>query len=272
VPDADRSEPVERLLSDWLARYDSARTRDAYGRDLARFAAWLAFHHRGLLEASRHDVARYAEDLLAAGASAATVRRRLAAISAFFAHAAQAGRVSTNPGRGADRPAATTATGGLSPAECARVTVAAEQLGPRAALVVALLLYDGLKLAEVLGLDAADVDGGRLFVERRVGRQPVELDPRTITALARYVAGRRHGPLVMAVGGGARGRLSRFGAHAELRDVGRRAGLGVPLTSNRLRASFVANAHARGMSVRMIGYRAGHADPRTTHRLLPPRS
>src|SRR5205814_7239736 len=74
---------------------DSCRlsnTRDAYRADLGHLAAWC--RGRGtldLLTMNAADVARYRTECELAGASAATVARRLSAITSFGAYAAANG-------------------------------------------------------------------------------------------------------------------------------------------------------------------------------------
>ena len=71
---------VEAFLA--LARARSApRTVEAYGRDLAHFAAWL---DRPCAEATTEEIELYVAELRAAGRSPATVARRLAALRGFF--------------------------------------------------------------------------------------------------------------------------------------------------------------------------------------------
>ena len=77
------------------------------------------------------------------------------------------------------------------------------------------MLFDGLKLAEVLTADAEDVSltpqGARLALERR--GDPLELDARTAGPLVSYLGDRTEGPLLFGESPTRMpSRLTRFGA------------------------------------------------------------
>jgi site-specific recombinase XerD len=82
---------------DLRARSMAERTRRAYGVDLAQFVAWA--EERGLEPGKvRHrDVRRYGAGLSAAGAAAATVARKLAAVRGLFDFLVRTERVGQNP-------------------------------------------------------------------------------------------------------------------------------------------------------------------------------
>ena len=135
------------------------------------------------------------------------------------------------------------------------------------------MLFDGLKLAEVLAADAEDVSvtpqGAELALERR---DPLDLllDARTATALVSYLDGRTEGPLLLGESPTRLpGRLTRFGADYMLKRLSADAGLDQAVSANTLRRSYVANAFAGGASVESIRDQLGHVDVRTTRRHLP---
>src|SRR5437867_4161270 len=81
---AERASQFTALAVAWLATHRSWNTRTAYEADLAWFAAWCAQTGRTPLRVTPADVEGYRADCEAAGSSAATVRRRLAALTSFF--------------------------------------------------------------------------------------------------------------------------------------------------------------------------------------------
>jgi integrase len=157
--------------------------------------------------------------------------------------------------------------------QLAAVIRASAGLGNREALLVGLLLFDGLKLAEVLAADADDITftskGSELCVLRRGTRLQYPLDPRTTTALIGYLAGREAGPLLYGESPARPpSRLTRFGADYVLKRVSADAGVEPPISANTLRRSFVSNAYATGASIESIRDQLGHTDTRTTRRHL----
>jgi site-specific recombinase XerD len=86
------------LLQDDLRRRDAAaRTRRAYGTDLAQFARWAVA--RGLQPegVGPRDVRRYIALLSEGNAAASTTARKLAALRALFSSQREHGRIAQNP-------------------------------------------------------------------------------------------------------------------------------------------------------------------------------
>jgi len=77
IPSAEVSERTR----DYLAASKSPRTVRAYRTDLRDFEVWCAEHDRTTLPASPETVADYLADMAASGRKAATITRRLSAIS-----------------------------------------------------------------------------------------------------------------------------------------------------------------------------------------------
>lgn len=237
---ADRD--VERALDAWLASFGSPHTKSAYRRDLAVFRTWLADRHVAVQSASTRDVERFGRERLRDGESPATVQRRLSSVASFYRHAGSRFAPS-NPAEAAVRPADSKRdVVQLTATEADEVWRAATALGPRTAVLIGLVLLDGMKSHELLRLDAADVQrataGWRL-----VGPEPGDartVDPRTAAALATYLGRRRTGPLLSGENPTREpARLTRHGVDYLVKLVGRDAGLSAPLTVNVLR-----NTHA----------------------------
>jgi integrase/recombinase XerD len=204
----------------------------------------------------------------------ATVARRLASLSSFFAFAfaVDDGQLATSPVARTERPVAEpSGTVPLTEAQTVALLAAGRRLGAKTAVLVDLLLVDGLKLGEVLAANAEDLaeDDATLTVNRR--RAPVELDLQDGTALAvaAYLDGRRTGPLLLGDSPTRQpARLTRFGADYLLKRAAEEAGIEQPVSANVLRRSYVGSAHRNGDSVEEIRNHLGHQDSRTTRRHL----
>ena len=268
---------VEAALTDlagaWLFAQRSWNTRAAYEADLAWFAAWCARAGRSPLGVTQDDVERFRTESEAAGAAPATTRRRLAALTSFFDYAVTAGEVAENPAEGVARPASErgSSTAELDEDEAQTLLAAADDLGPKSAVLVALLLLDGLKLGEALSATLSDLGASppSLTVTRQGRRQAIALHATTATAIEVYVAGRSAGPLLLGNSVTEPARLSRSGAHHILKNASSRAGITKTVSANTLRRSYATTAQAGGASLDEIRASLGHYDRRTTRRLLP---
>lgn len=292
----------DELVAAWLYTHRSANTQAAYGRDLRAFAAWCHGDDRPPLAASGDDLTAFQTACLEGGSSPATVQRRMSAVASFFAWTYETGSLPANPMLGVARHAVDRggdgAPAGLSPDEVLDLLAATAATEPKSAVLVALLLRDGLGLHEVLALDVPDIvhrpssprplqpeagHGPRrpsasrdetaaplvARVTRRGRDELLDLDVRTGADVRRYLGDRSSGPLLLGdspTGGGRR--LTRYGADYLLKRVGRAAGLREPLTARTLRVTYAAMARAAGAHVDAIRHQVGHRDGRSTRRLL----
>ena len=94
---AGADEREQLLAATWLARHRSPATRTAYAKDLAGWLDWLAGHHLDVLTARTLHVQLFTRAQLDAGAAPASVNRRLAALSSFYAHCAEHGLFGHQP-------------------------------------------------------------------------------------------------------------------------------------------------------------------------------
>jgi integrase/recombinase XerD len=171
---------------------------------------------------------------------------------------------------------ATSVTGTLSAEDVVRLQAAAAD-DPRTEVLVQLLLGEGMRLAEVLALDHADVSGPRnakrLRIRRRGESVSVALDravSRSIGALERTTCD--PGPLFIGPSRGRAGstRLTRFGADHLLKQAAKAAGIEQPVSANVLRRTHVTHAEQDGVPIDDIRRSMGHLDVRTTRRYLTP--
>lgn len=250
----------------WLASLPSSNTRAAYRADLATFLRWCAAKGVAPLAATSDTALAFRGDLLDGGARAATAKRRASAVQSFVRSLGHDVPDAPEPGDGAS------STVGLDDDERRRLLAALPGQPSKAQVLVALLLLDGLKLDEVLRLDAGDLRGTPPHVDVGVRRddavEALALHPTTSRVVDRHLGGRRTGPLLPGRGDPP-ARLSRFGADYLVKRAGRDAGLTAPLTTNALRRTYVSHAHAAGDQLDDIRRRVGHDDIRTTRRYLP---
>jgi integrase/recombinase XerD len=269
-PDPD----VESFLL-LLATRRSARTVDAYRRDLAAFAAAC---DRPVGSAGRADLERWLAEMRAQGLAPSTIARRIAAARSYFRHSMLLGARSDNPASDLQvprRPRKLPRT--LSPAEIERLIEAANGVSPRALrdrALVELLYGAGLRVSEAVGLAKTGVDLdartvrvlGKGSKERIVpfGRPSVEAVRRYL-ALGRPHLDRRHRPdLFLNARGGA---LTRAGAFLILRRLAEKAGLEPGrVHPHLLRHSFATHLLEGGADLRSVQEMLGHADLSTTER------
>jgi site-specific recombinase XerD len=155
----------------------SEGTRRAYRVDVGEFCAWLDKRHTALDEVDVRVFVEYASYLGAARPgrrpsklAPATISRKLAAVRAFIRHALGAARVPdarVAPRRGRRLPETTRG------ADLDKELAALEGEGPiplRNRALVELVYSAGLRSAEAVGLDLADVDFEQELVHVRHGK------------------------------------------------------------------------------------------------------
>jgi site-specific recombinase XerD len=278
MPGDPGTSDVTLAVAGFLAACRSSNTRDAYRADLDHLAAWC--QDRGtlnLLTIDAADVARYRTECELAGASAATVARRLSAITSFGAYAAANGADSAiTAGDEIERPTLESSSTAelLTDVDADALLDAADRISRRSAVLIRLLMLDGLKVGEVIRAGAADVRGRpprmTLSLHDRNARK-IGLHADTATAVRRYLGGRRDGPLLLSERRGRPAeRLTRFGVDYLVKQVADAAGLDQAVSGNTLRRRYVMAAHADGTDLDRIRRNAGHADRRTTRRYLDP--
>ncbi|GAB3978800.1 tyrosine-type recombinase/integrase [Plantactinospora veratri] len=279
----------------WLRnRRLSEHTRLAYRRDIAGWLGWCAARELDPLGATFLDVNTYARELESSvdprscrPLTAATVARKLSALSSWYTFLGKLGAVPANPVSGADRPRVDrdhSATVGLSSDEVDALLAAAEaDAGPNALrnrVVLALLADLGLRVGELVSLDLADLGQERghrsvRFVGKGGRARRRALTPGSAYAVDAYlsarsvVAGRPVEQLTGALLVTATGnRLDRHAVFRLVRRLARAAGIPAweRLSPHSLRHAFATSARAEGVPLEDVQDAMGHADPRTTRR------
>lgn len=269
--DAPVTEPLARVLTGFLLAYSGA-TRAAYASDLRGWLTWCTAHGLQPMAATRAHLDAYVQGLRETGAAPASIARRLATLSGFYAYAVDEGLLPRSPVIRVRRPKVGEATvsTGLSREELSALVAAAEADGPRSLAAVLLLGLNGLRVSEVCGARAEDLGSERghqvLTITRKGGqRARIPLAPRTAAALEGYLAGRTIGPLLVTRTGAG---MDRHAVWRLLRRLARTAvsDKAASLHPHDLRHAFVTLALDAGASLRDVQDAAGHADPRTTRR------
>ena len=228
-------------------------------------------------------VARYARQLDDAGLSPASAARKLAAISSWYAWLARRGHITASPAAGIARPRANPdapPAPALTRDQALTLVHAADTApGPqraRTAALVALLLFTGARVSEVIGANVEDLgteQGHRVLrVTRSKGRrQSLALPGPAASRIDAYLAGRPAPagvPALFATRTG--GRLFAADVWHTVRRLAARAGLPADLTSHlgprMMRHSFAALYLDAGRSLRDLQNAMGYADPRATQR------
>ena len=289
------ADPVTRLVLGWLAGQRSESTRTAYARDIgitprrrpSRAPSWLTWCQEQEVHpvtgVTGLHVARYARQLDLAGLSPASAARKLAAVSSWYAWLARRGHITASPAVGVARPRAgpdTAARPALTREQVLALVHAADTArGPqraRTAALIAVLLFTGVRVCEVIGADVEDLGTDRghrvLWVTRKNGRRlGLTLPGPAAARIDAYLAGRAEDkpvPVLFATGTG--GRLFAADVWRIVHRLAARAGLPIDLVAHlgpsAMRRSFAALYLDTGGSLHDLQSALGHADPRTTGR------
>jgi len=264
---------ADALADRWLMSLGSANTRAAYRADFAAFFSWCDEQGATPLEAGRFELDAYRAHLEQQGRKPATVARALSALSSFFEYVLDAAPqlLSANPAARVKRPrvSAESPTLGLNKAEAEAFLAAARDSSTTDYALACLLLLNGLRVSEALGLDVDDLfPDGEHHVAEVVGKggrvDRVPLNRRTLAALATVTEGRESGP-VFAVAGK---RMNRHQASRIVRRLARAAGIPHPerITPHSCRHAFVTLSLQAGVPLHRVQYAARHASPETTGR------
>ena len=160
----------------------------------------------------------------------------------------------------------------LSDEAVASYRAAAAALDPRLDALVALLVCDGLKVAEALALDIDDVSGKpsatTITVRRRGQTKHLILDDATARAVRRCIGKRRTGPVFVndrSSKSDVPSRLTRFGADHLIRQL-RTDEAAARVTANAFRRFHISARRHSGADLDDVRDRAGLADVRSVRR------
>lgn len=287
------AEALDSFLASRQATRDtgSENTERAYERDLRHFACW-ALDELGAdpLALRQSDIVDFQHHLERSGLAPSTVRRRLAALGAFYRHAVAAEFCQTSPvvdiRRPADPDGRPPTDQAITEEELARLISHARRAGPHEETML-LLGANGLRVCEACGLICGDLygehpsDPGRhapMIIVRGKGRKVrrAALGELTYEAVKRSRDDRNlrerpgRGPLLLRPPrGGDRKRSqpwSRQGVYRLLERLSEAAGLPHPIHPHQLRHTFVTIAAQNEGPIEEVARHAGHASIQTTMR------
>jgi len=254
----------------------SPHTLVAYGHDLGRLFAFAQGRRRALVALRQADLVEFIGTLREAGLAARSVARSVHAVRGFFRFCVREGRLEADPMENLKAPRAFKALPRfLSPAQVETLLAAPDtttSLGVRDRAILEVFYATGLRVSELIGLRASDVDlrmglvtcFGKGRKERLVplGREAQRWVERYLRE-ARPGLSRGGEPGVLFLSNRAR-RLSRMGLWGIVRRHAVAAGVQAVLTPHVLRHSFATHLLERGADLRALQAMLGHADISTT--------
>jgi integrase/recombinase XerD len=272
--------PDEPLLREYLDHLRAERglspnTLDAYGRDLRRLQEQAREAGRALLELEQNAIAEHIRRLGDAGLAPRSVARAVHAIRGLYRFAVREGRIERDPMENLRAPRVFPKLPRFLPASQVEALLdapdVATPLGLRDRAILEVLYATGLRVSELIGLHAGDLDMevglvtafGKGRKERLVplGREARSWVARYLEARSQLARGRSPKPLFLSRRGGA---LSRMGLWGIVRRHAVTAGVEQTLTPHVLRHSFATHLLERGADLRSLQAMLGHADISTT--------
>ena len=240
------------------------------------FLAYLEATGLDLLAVRRPHLDVFARVRQAAGDAPATLNRRLAAVSAFYAYAVDDGALQLNPAARVRRAAVDadhSTTAALTRREAEDLLVVARVHSPRAHALVDLLLSTGVRISEALDAKLSAVSADRLVITRKGGKTAVIPLPEHTVAALRVMAGSTGTELARGdeaerwLFATASGRpWDRTDAAKVLTRLALKAGLGKRVSPHVLRHTHATLALELGVALHHLQDSLGHTDPRTTRR------
>lgn len=268
--------------TEWLANIDNPQTRRAYSIDIGDFTAFVGIVHPDRFrEVQRAHVLAWRADLERRVLSAATIRRKLAALTSLFDHLLDSNAVAGgNPVHGVKRPP-NESNEGKTPAlgdDQAKALLDAPDLdtvkGLRDRALLAVLLYHGLRREEAAMLDVDDLQERRGVRHLKVhgkGRKVryLPLHPVAAERIHQYLEAdgeRTTGPLFRSVRGRTPGaRLLANGIYSIIGFWAKTAGIAVVgLGVHGLRATAATNALEHEADIAKVQTWLGHSNISTT--------
>ena len=252
----------------------SQNTRDAYARDLRRFAAWAEAGLRDAYNPTLGELARYVAFLQEEQLDAPSVARHLASLRSFYRFLKLEEKTSTaTPGLLASPKLWERVPAVLSPAAVEALLSAprpGDKTFRRDRAILETLYATGCRASEVASLRVGDVQLDAAYL-RCVGKgnreRVVPLGRAAIAALRLYLGGPpelpRETPLFRTRAGKA---LSRVDLWALVKKYCRRAKLPETVSPHTLRHSFATHLIANGADLRAVQELLGHQSIATTQR------
>ncbi|MGH2916228.1 MAG: tyrosine-type recombinase/integrase [Solirubrobacteraceae bacterium] len=278
VSEDRRAGLLEAYLS-WLeGRPLAVRSREAYAHQVRRYLAWLGDRSRvdgdPLVEGDARDwaVRDYKRHLKTVERwKPASVNLALAALDSFYTQLGLGRPIVRREELSKSSPRA------ITEEEQRRLLRIGERAKPRDRAIVVMLLYTGLRLAELVALDTADVklSARKGLVVVRSGKgdtyREVPLNALVRQVLEEWTAERKtrapDGERAFFLGRSGR-RLSKRSVDDVVRGLGKDAGIG--LSAHILRHTFLTRMVRQGSDLVLVAELAGHRRLETTRRYSLP--
>jgi integrase/recombinase XerD len=277
MPATDPSTAVDAYLDHLrVERRLAPLTVENYSRDLVALARFADGVGVGVDALSRQDLEAFVRHLMSSGLSPRSTARAVACVRGFYRFLVLDRRLEASPADDLHAPRAWPALPRfLSIDEVDRLLAApavGAPLGLRDRAMIEVLYATGLRVSELVGLRAVDLnlDAGYLTCTGKGDKQRlVPIGDQAVAWVRRYVRDGR--PALLKARSSPRlfvnargGPLSRVGFWKILKAHGTRAGLPRGLSPHVLRHSFATHLLDRGADLRAIQMMLGHADLSTT--------
>jgi integrase/recombinase XerD len=271
--------PVDAYLTHLtVERRLAANSVESYARDMVLLGQFAAGRGTPVDALSRTDLEDLVRNLMSEGRSPRSVARAIACYRGFYRFLAIDGRVKTSPADDLRPPRAwKTLPRFLSIEEVDHLLAQPDVTTPRGVrdrALIELLYATGMRVSELVGLRAADVNleasyltcTGKGDKQRMIpiGDEAARWVREYLGDARRALLGKRTSPrlFVNARGGGAG--LTRVGFWKILKGYARQSGIKASITPHVLRHSFATHLLERGADLRAIQMMLGHADLSTT--------
>lgn len=268
------TDPVELFLRyQAVERGASAHTLRSYKNDLDQFRRFLAARNvRSVEQVDAKLLRQYLASLYTRGLARASIARKLAAIRSWLAFLTRRGRLAKNPAREVGAPRLPKKLASFLPVDEVHALLdrpgAQSVEGRRDRAILELLYATGARVAELCGLDLADLDRsqGTIQVWGKGGKERViPVGDPALRSLDAYLAlrGEQDGPLFQNHRGA---RLTVRSVHRIVKAGARAAGLTRRVTPHTLRHTFATHMLDSGADLRLIQDLLGHSRLSTTQR------
>ncbi|MCB1019772.1 MAG: site-specific tyrosine recombinase XerD [Bryobacterales bacterium] len=276
--DLSRSEAVRREYLDFcrVEKGLAANSLEAYGRDLARLAGFLAQQGRLMETARPDDLRAFVDSLYAAKMSGRSVARHVSAVRRFYSYLVERGRLSEDPAADLSSPTQWKSLPKfLTLEEVDRLLEAPDPLtalGRRDRAMLQLLYATGLRVSELIAVERArlNLELGVVRVQGKGDKQRlVPVGKQALAAIEEYLdlgrpglLGRRSSAYLFVTARG--GPMTRQAFWKLLKRYGLEARILKNLTPHVLRHSFATHLLERGADLRSVQMMLGHSDISST--------
>ncbi|MFN7995872.1 MAG: tyrosine-type recombinase/integrase [Bryobacteraceae bacterium] len=277
---SELEEQIGRFLDHLGRTRPSARTLDAYGSDLRQFLQYFTppeTEPPALAAFTVLEIREWLADLYSRNLSAVSIRRKLAAVRAFFGFFVRDGLLPLNPARLVRTPKSPkTLPDVMTPEQVNGLidAVGAEKLErpyPARDRAIFEFLYGcGVRVSELVGLDLQDIDRSQQWIRvRGKGRKErqVPFASKAAAALDRYLAERQPAPHELAVFLNHRGRrLTDRGVRGIIKLYAILVSGDSSIHPHSFRHAYATHLLSDGADLRAIQELLGHARLSTTQK------